>query len=261
MSVRNKSSGEFPQTHWNSVADWYDKHVGQSGNEHQRTLAIPAVLDLLELKAGQQILDIGAGQGVLAPYIAAARAGYTGVEASERLVRSALRRHSQEGRFLHGDARRLEKIASLTAKSFDAAVFLLSLQDMDPLQDVLTSAAWALRPGGCLIVLMNHPCFRVPRQSGWGWDSARKLQFRRVDRYLTPLAVPMAPHIKGQKGTATKSFHRPLEAYVQALRDCGLYIDTIKEIAGLHSSTNSSRQVDKPNSEIPLFLALRAIKR
>jgi SAM-dependent methyltransferase len=261
MSVRNKSSGVSRPTHWENVADWYDRHVGQSGNEHHRALAIPAVLELLDVKTGETVLDIGAGQGVLTPYLTARGARYTGVEASQRLFRSAMRRHGNGGLFLHGDARRLDRIAGLKAGSYDAVVFLLSLQDMDPLPDVLKSAAWALRTGGRLVILMNHPCFSVPRQSGWGWDAARKLQFRRVDRYLTPLAVPMAPHIKGRKGTATRSFHRPLEAYVATLRDCGLFIDIIKEIAGLHSSSKASRQLDRPNAEIPLFLGLRAIKR
>ena len=41
---------------------------------------------------------------------------------------------------------------------------------VDPLEPALASAAWALRPGGRLALLLTHPCFRIPRQSGWGWD-------------------------------------------------------------------------------------------
>ena len=193
----NNSPNQATRTDWDAVADWYQRHMGAEGSEHHRRLALPVALELLSPRPGERILDLGAGQGVLAPFIAAAGAVYTGVEASQRLVRAARRHQGVHGRFLEGDACRLPDLTSLQPAQFSGAVFLLSLQDMDPLADALVSAAWALRPGGRLVILMNHPCFRVPRQSGWGWDEGRQLRFRRVDRYLTPLAVPMPPHIHG----------------------------------------------------------------
>src|SRR5262249_47824361 len=142
------------------------------------------------------------------------------------LLAFARRHHGAHGRFLQGDATRLTGLAELRAGSFDGAVFLLSIQDMDPLDEVLASAAWALRPGGRAVMLITHPCFRVPRQSGWGWDAGRQLAYRRVDRYLTPLVVPMQAY-GGQHHGATRSFHRPLEAYVNGLAAAGLLIDCL----------------------------------
>ena len=176
---------------WDALAAWYDGWVGPRGSEHHRRTAIPASLALLEARSGERILDIGCGQGVLAPHIAKAGAQYTGVDVSPRLLARARRHHGQHGRFLRADAAALTRHPQLAAAQFEAVVFLLSLQDMDPLAAVIQRARELLAPRGRVVILMTHPCFRVPRQSGWGWDEGRKLRYRRIDRYLTPLPVPM----------------------------------------------------------------------
>jgi SAM-dependent methyltransferase len=242
---------------WDALAQWYDGWMGVEGGEHHRKLAIPAVLDLLQLQAGERLLDIGAGQGVLAPYITQTGANYTGIEISPRLLALSQKRHSGSGRFLHGDARRLRDVPALKAGQFDAVVFLLSIQDMNPLDSVLESAAWALRGGGRLVILMTHPCFRVPRQSGWEEDTDRDLRFRRVDRYMTPLAVPIKAYGKKRTGVSI-SFHRPLSHYINGLASCGLLVDELQEITTFE--TRASKAEQRANVEIPLFVGLRAQK-
>ena len=101
---------------WDALASWYDGWMGADGSEHHRRLAIPAVLDLLELQPGESLLDIGAGQGVLAAYVSQTGAHYTGVEISPRLLALAQKRHGQRGRFLQGDARRLAAVPGLTRR-------------------------------------------------------------------------------------------------------------------------------------------------
>lgn len=256
-----KSRRPAAKTSWDPVADWYAGWAGAEGSEHHRRLAIPAILDMLAPRAGEHILDIGAGPAALAPHIAGAGAHYTGVDASPRLLAFARRRHDGGSRFLRGDAARLQSIRELRAGTFDGAVFLLSLQDMEPLDAVLAGAAWALRPGGRLVILMTHPCFRVPRQSGWGWDADRRLQYRRVDRYLSPLAVPMKRYGADPRAV-TRSFHRPLEVYVNSLASAGLLVDCVRELPTYRAAPPGprARAENLANEEIPLFLGLRARK-
>lgn len=250
-----KRSQNRPTQGWDPIASWYDGWMGESGSQHHQKLAIPTVLDMLDLAPGENLLDIGAGQGVLAPSVFAAKARYTGIDISPRLIQLARKRHGSRGRFVQGDARRLDSNPSFMPESFDAAVFLLSIQDMSPLDDVLRAAAWALRPGGRLVILMTHPCFRIPRQSGWGHDEGRDLQFRRVDTYLKTLTIPMKAYGRDRSGT-TLSFHRPLGDYVNALGECGLFIDAMREVSTYKEGKTRAEQ--RANAEIPLYAGLRA---
>ncbi|HEX6750719.1 MAG TPA: methyltransferase domain-containing protein [Longimicrobium sp.] len=261
MGRRKNQAQPAGSDSWNPVADWYAGWVGAEGSEHHRRLAIPALMEMLRPAPGEHVLDVGCGPGVLAPHVAGAGALYTGVDASRKLLAFARRHHGAHGRFVAGDATRLRELAELGEGAFDAAVFLLSIQDIDPLEDALASAAWAVRPGGRVVLLMTHPCFRVPRQSGWGWDRQRRLRYRRVDRYLTRLAVPMKGYGTARRGF-TRSYHRPLGAYVNGLSACGLLVDEVREIP-THKAPEPGPQAKAErlaNREIPLFLGLRAIK-
>src|SRR5215211_8950028 len=70
------------RTSWDPIADWYVGWVGEEGSKHHRNVAVPALLELLDPRTGEHVLDVGCGPGVLAPPVADAGARYTGVDAS-----------------------------------------------------------------------------------------------------------------------------------------------------------------------------------
>lgn len=218
-------------------------------------------MDLLQPQPGEEVLDIGGGQGVLAPHVADAGASVTVVDASAKLIAAAKRRHARlrGARFLVGDARRLAAVAGIEEASFDAAVFMLSIQDMDPLDDVMRSLDRALLSTARVVLLMTHPAFRQPRHSGWGFDEDRKLTYRRIDAYLGEMAVPMKS-LGG--GLPTRSFHRPISTYVNALAEIGFATDAMLEIPDLppQQRPGKARGDARANAEIPIFLGLRAVR-
>jgi ubiquinone/menaquinone biosynthesis C-methylase UbiE len=257
-----RAGGAQRETSWERVATWYDGWVGDRGSTYHQQLAIPATLELLAPQPGESILDVGGGQGVLAPFLAEAGASVTVVDASPKLVAAAKRRHGRlrSARFLVGDARRLQAVAGLDAASHDAATFLLSIQDMDPLEDVVRGIDWALKPVSRVVLLMTHPAFRQARHSGWGFDEGRKLTYRRVDAYLGEMAVPMKS-LGG--GPPTRSFHRPISTYVNALAHAGFLTDAMLELPDLPPDRRPGRAARgdaRANAEIPIFLALRAVR-
>lgn len=253
MNAPSKARPRRSSHSWDGVADWYTGWNGKTGSRHHRHLAIPLALDLLGLSPGEHLVDLGCGHGVMATPTAKAGAIYTGVDLSPRLIATA-RRDQPRGTFHVADVTRLKAAPAFRPAACDAALFLLSIQDIDPLAEAITTASWLLRPGGRLVLVMLHPCFRVPRQSGWGWDEKRQLRYRRLDSYLSPLAVPMQPY----PGGTTRSYHRPLSAYVGALTAAGLTVNAMPEITGLRSA--GSRADRRAADEFPLLLGIRAVK-
>lgn len=252
---RTRSGGAPANTSWDPVAAWYTGWVGKSGSVYHRRVALPAVMRLAAPADGESLVDIGCGHGVLSQPVLKTGASYTGVDFSPRLIEAARRNAPAGSRFFHGDARRLTELPGLGEGSHDVAVFMLSIQDMDPLDAVLEQATAVLRPGGRLVIFMLHPAFRVPRGSGWGFDENRKLRFRRVDHYLDELAVPMKAFAEagsaGRRGT-TWSFHRPLSAYFRELARGGLMVDAFEELPD---------PLENEPSGIPMFVALRGVKQ
>ncbi|HEY8437734.1 MAG TPA: class I SAM-dependent methyltransferase [Candidatus Limnocylindrales bacterium] len=253
-NARSRRSRRPASSGWDHLAGWYDGWVGPDGSRYHRAQALPLALDLLDLRPGERLLDVGAGQGVLAPHVRRAGALYVGIDASPRMIAFARRHHGRDGEFIVGDATRLDTAVVPRTGPFDAAVFMLSIQDMDPLEPVLESVAAILAPSARIVLVLTHPAFRVPRHSGWVADPGRGIASRRVDAYLRPMAVPLS----GRPGTGSApstAFHRPLSTYVNLLSAEGFAIEAMVE------QPDKLRTGPGTNAEIPLFLGLRASRR
>jgi SAM-dependent methyltransferase len=146
--------------------------------------------------------------------------------------------------------------------SFDGIVCNLAIQNIDPLGPVFADASRVLKSGGAFVITMNHPAFRQPRQSGWGWDEERKLQYRRVDKYLSSYAQPILAHPGSKPSVKTFSYHRPLSIYINELAKFGFVIEALEEWVSNKNSDSGPRAKAEnvARAEIPLFLGLRAKK-
>jgi len=255
----NNPSPPGKATDWQQVAGWYDALVGESGSEYHQKVILPGVLRLIKVEGATKVLDVACGQGVLCRALAERGAEVTGVDAAPALIESAIARGPASVRYLVGDARAL---TALSAQSFDAAACVLAIQNIHPTLPVFEGVARALKDRGRLVLVMMHPCFRGPKETSWGWDSARTIQYRRVDRYLVPRKEPIVTHPGSAPDAYTWSFHKPIEAYVKALRQAGLFIDALEEWPSHKTSTSGPRASaeNMARKEIPMFLAIRAVK-
>lgn len=258
--LRRSPASPHAAAGWEGVALWYREHLREEGSL-LRSVVYPRALRLLAPVRGKQYLDIACGEGTFAAMVAARGADVMGVDAAPSLIRAAERKRIARAKFLVADARACAP--RVGAEPFAGATCLLAIANIEPFVSVFTEAAVALAPGAPFVLVLAHPCFRIPRQSGWGWDEARGLQYRRVDRYATPLAIPVAVRPGVAPGAVTTTYHRPLAAYVAALAEAGFVIAAIEEWASDRVSDRGSRQraEDRSRAEIPVFLAIRAERR
>jgi ubiquinone/menaquinone biosynthesis C-methylase UbiE len=147
--------------------------------------------------------------------------------------------------------------------SYDALTCVLALQNMEKLEAVMKEVSRVLKPGGRGVFVLNHPAFRIPKKSAWGWDETTKTQYRRVDAYLSASRekMDMTPGKKGEH-EYTYSFHRSLQDHMKAFAAAGLCITRMEEWISHRVSEKGPRQAgeDKARKEFPLFLALELRK-
>ncbi len=274
----NRSSG------WENVNTWYDQAVGDKGHYYHENIVIPGVLRLLDLGIGdvrdsraqgrvpdlsttgrttpktsqKSILDLACGQGILARALPKSLP-YIGLDASSSLINHAKNR-DKNPYHIYQIADLNLPLKSLPQK-FTHATCILALQNIEHPEILMKSATNQLMPQGKFILVINHPAFRIPRQSSWGIDPQNKLQYRRINRYLSPLKIPITTHPGQKHSPITWSFHYPLSSYTSMLKAAGFVITDIEEWSSdKHSLGKAAKMENASRAEIPLFLAIAAQK-
>ncbi|MDA1079977.1 MAG: class I SAM-dependent methyltransferase [bacterium] len=245
-------------TSWQQVSPWYNKLVGSEGHFFHEQVVLPGVVRLLKLQPQDSLLDLGCGQGILAKKIPSI-AKYVGWDKAPALIRDAQSTtKNPNSTFAVKD---VTKVLPEPAATFSHAACILALQNMAEPRGALQNAANHLVTGGKLVLVLNHPCFRIPRQSGWGIDEKTKLQHRWVNRYMTPLEIPIAMH-PGQKNAAvTWSFHHSLHDICALLTETGFGIAALEEWTSPKESVGTAAKMEnRARSEFPLFLTILAEK-
>ncbi len=244
------------RTSWEGVARWYGRHLEKDGT-FQDAVIFPGAERLLSPAPGRRYLDIACGEGAFSRLIAR-RPGVhvSGFDASPSLIARAKKLAPRNTDYAVADARRFA--AGYRPVSFDGAACILAIQNIEDIGPVFHEASKILKPAARFVIVMNHPAFRQPRQSGWGWDEARKLQYRRIDTYLGSYDVPIQAHPGAAPEVVTHSFHRPLHIYVKALAAAGFVLVDLEEWPSHRVSDPGpkARAENAARREIPMFLAL-----
>lgn len=250
--MQNNNSNK---TAWKGdVAKWYKKSVGVEGNFYHQQVVIPNSLRLLNIKTGDKILDLGCGQGIMGRRI---KNKYLGIDLSTELIEEAKKLDKNINHtYLTQDITKDLKIYG----SFDKGMIILALQNVKKPFGVIRNFSKLLNKNGELLIVINHPAFRIPKHSDWEVKDTK--QFRIMESYLTPLEIPIESSPFDKKNNQISySYHYPLSAYVEMLSDNGFLIKNMEEWISPKKSEGPMAIIeDRARGEFPLFLAIKAVK-
>lgn len=250
---------------WEDVSSWYRDIVGEKGHYYHRQVILPRMTEIFQFKKGQKakLLDLACGQGVLGRHIPS-HIEYWGVDLAPSFIKEAKKLSKSHAlhRYSVADVSKPLSIDRLP-KDFDWVTVILALQDIEDMAGVFANAYRQLKKGGQLLIVLNHPCFRIPRQTHWAVDEEQKLQYRRVDRYMSHLQIPIRTKPSQEKQSpVVHSHHRPLSDYFSALSEAGFLVSGMEEWVSDKKSTGTKAAMEnRARKEFPLFMAIRAVKK
>ncbi len=251
---------------WQNVSQWYTKLVGDAGHHYHVQVILPYLHEHWKVAPGESVLDLGCGQGVLARFLGS-EVKYIGVDAAKNLIQTAQQTQTKNQRFVVADATQpiINKIQQakddLGIQVFDYAVCMLALQNLQHPEAGIQNLAEQLKPGGTAYLILNHPCFRIPRQSGWETNPATKVVYRWINRYLSFQEIPIRMHPGKTNSPITWSYHFALQDLFGWLNESRLVVSNLAELTSdKESQGKKAKAENRGRAEIPLFLVLELKK-
>lgn len=199
----------MPETDFDQFAQAYaeDNEVNLLNGHYER----PAMLELAGDVAGRRILDAGCGAGPLSAALQDRGALVSGFDLSAAMVRLARARLGEEADLLVHD---LADPLPYADAAFDDVVASLVLHYLRDWTGPLAELRRVLRPGGRLILSVNHPMMRTLLNPEAGYFDVAEFSFE-------------AEH--GGRTVVYTNWHRPLHAMADAFSAAGFRISVISE--------------------------------
>jgi len=126
----------------------------------------------------------------------------------------------------------------------------------------IKNAISKLKTGGKLLLVLNHPAFRIPRQSSWQIDNGNKTEYRRINKYMSNMEIPINMNPSDRNSELTWSYHYPISKITDMLNNNGLLIAKIEEWNSDKTSVGAASKMENAaRSEFPLFMAILGVKK
>jgi len=217
---------------WDAMASYWDEKM-EANKTWQQGLVEPAVARVLDLRAGERVLELACGNGRFSRWMAGRDASVLATDFSEPMLERA-RAHGGDIEYRQADATDEAALVSLgPAGSFDAVVCNMAIMDIVDIEPMARAVAVLLAPQGRFVFSTLHPAFnsspgtaRILEQTDDDTGVVRKY-FLRVSRYSTPVtgrgvALENQPQIQWY-------FHRSLSDLLRPFLQNGFVFDAVEE--------------------------------
>jgi SAM-dependent methyltransferase len=221
---------------WDDIAEWWIATTGDGPADSDEMLDVAR---MLIDPAGGRALDLGCGEGQA---LALLGDGAIGVDLSHRLLLEA-RTRAPVVRC------RLPELSWIRSASIDQALAVGVLELIDDEVEFFAQAAAAVRSGGALVVVMNHPVVTAADSEPLVDESGEVLW--RWGRYLDRGSLTQAA---GHR--TVRLHHRPLGELLTAAASSGWNLEHLVE-AGANDHTMDTTTDHRGHEHLPSVLGVR----
>ncbi|OIQ30448.1 MAG: hypothetical protein BM564_03520 [Bacteroidetes bacterium MedPE-SWsnd-G2] len=226
---------------WDTNASDWDQAMGEFGNDWHNQLIAPITENLLNLKSGDQLLDIGCGNGIFARRMADKTVNVLACDFSSKLLKKARSYTTNNITYQELDITNLNQLKSLKGKTYNGIAANMVLMDLPHIEPIFSQISQLLTPDGSFVLSIQHPSFNSE------FTTVKKDSIQISD-YNT---------ISTSKGEAIKNqtekqyyFHRPLSYYINMGSTYNLVTVECQE----PTFTDSSKKI---YSKIPPIIILK----
>jgi len=246
-------------TSWEKHSKKYTALLEEKKSYFHEAIIFPKVLKLLQLKSNSKLLELGCGQGKFSRKLPKFT-GYMGLDASPSLINYAI--ETCKGLHVHFQIQDVTEPFDLNSK-FTHGLIILALQNMHNPESVIKNLGNHIKSKGKVVIVLNHPCFRIPKHSQWHINESKNSQSRLVNNYLSRLKIPILMNPgETQKSVTTYSFHYPIQTYTKIFFEQGFLIQFIEEWPSEKKSVGTAAEREnKAREEFPMFLTFVLEKR
>ena len=141
---------------WNSSSDWYDKNMGENGDELNRDLIFPVINDELGDISGKTILDSGCGSGYFTSLLAKQAKKVIGTDFAEEFIKLCRNKYGKIGN-LSFETHNVMESMPFEDNTFDSVISKMVLQYVPKIDVFAKESQRVLVKSGSLIIAVDHP--------------------------------------------------------------------------------------------------------
>jgi SAM-dependent methyltransferase len=220
-----------------TFANYWNERAGDSGEVYKRYVLDPLMLGLLGELKGKTIVELGCGNGYLAPKLLEQDPKQiVMMDISEfNLQHAARKTKDKRVSFLEQDATEPWKVETGTV---DVVYSNMMLNEIEDIQAPIKEAFRVLRGGGAIVFSVTHPAWDLfmyaQEKAGVSSNKVRGLggYFRRgFAKFVMGSGSKTAPELAGKYGAEfeVEHYQRPVSDYFNALVSTGFTVNRLLE--------------------------------
>ncbi len=206
---------------WDTNANFWDERMGDKGNQWHLELIAPSSIELLGLLKENHLLDIGCGNGLFARRMAEDGMKVTAIDFAAQNIDNAKKYNTNNIDYKVMDATNYDDLLTLGKEQFDAACAHMVLMDIPAIEPMFKALTKLLKPKGCFVFSINHPCFHSAENSELKEDSINMKNYVQNETYK-------GEAINGQPSMQFY-FHRTISDYIKTAVKFGFVLDGMEE--------------------------------